>query len=239
MKGSNSTYVARASGVSVVPNHCKNKMTIIGPAANVQVFVNKANGPCPKWGSGTQGPAKDRTSILSFHALVPVIGYKEHADYSVFGYSAEIDTWSVKWGAFDEIIAEQKPRFVTYHFTTAWCIPYRFLEKTSADFPTLTFYISFSEESPSFGRLKVAAGKTTNLEEGDWKKCPAQKEDFENDSEEGYDKEAFDAACEEYYHQCYYGHEEWVNGLYETTYPPGEGPERDPVVDWSWNQLDV
>jgi len=49
-----------------MPNWCTNKLTIIGPGADVQAFKTKAVGKSP-WDEPGENP-----NALNFHSLIPV-----------------------------------------------------------------------------------------------------------------------------------------------------------------------
>ena len=50
-----------------MPNWCHNKLTIMGPEADVRSFKEKATGRCP-W----LKPDETEVEVLNFHSLVPV-----------------------------------------------------------------------------------------------------------------------------------------------------------------------
>ena len=70
-----------------MPNWCTNKLTIIGPGADVQAFKIKAVGKSP-WDEPGDNP-----NALNFHSLIPVPDDILAADYGDAGYNWEITHW--------------------------------------------------------------------------------------------------------------------------------------------------
>lgn len=155
---------------SKMPNHCSNVMTVVGSPLDVQSFVDKANGVGPNYpsqGLRSDLPRGERrkpedlpVSVLSFHQTVPIPEEDQAAGYSDAGYNAERKLWGVEWGAYDEELISHGPGRAKYVFTTAWAPPKTWLLRTSVQFPELTFYVSYSEESPSRGQFIVRNGET-------------------------------------------------------------------------------
>lgn len=149
-----------------MPNHCSNVMTIVGDPDTVSAFVEKVNGPGPnypeQWGDNKgkrKDPADLKVSVLSFHQTVPIPEEAQVAGYSEAGYDAEHSLWGVKWGAYDESLERHEPNNAKYRFDTAWSPPHVWLLATSIMFPKLTFFLSYSEESPSRGRMTIRNGE--------------------------------------------------------------------------------
>lgn len=96
-----------------MPNHVKNKLTIVGPDEVVRAFVDKAHGCAPRakpskfdlamWAKSNPGepyPKEHGPDHLQFHRIVPLPAEYAERDYNEFGYDAERETWGVKWGAY-------------------------------------------------------------------------------------------------------------------------------------------
>lgn len=147
-----------------MPNHCRNRMTIHGPVEDVAAFVKKANGLSQSYG-GQAG----RMKILSFHQIVPIPDSVLAGEYDPGGYNAECNLWGAKWGAYeDEIESHEccdatKTGVAVYTFTTAWTVADTFFITASELYPTLVFYLSLAEESPSRGRYIFANGDSPSL----------------------------------------------------------------------------
>ena len=60
-------------------------------------------------------------------------------------YGWAIRNWSTKWNVGDEVQRVIGEGIVEYRFATAWGPPEKWLEKTSALFPSLRFLIAFDE----------------------------------------------------------------------------------------------
>ena len=128
-----------------MPNHCDCVLTILGPDDDIRAFVLKAN--------GKTRPNDAHTSIFAFHALVPLPD-----DYGVGctngsrSVRQQSDTWGTKWGAYnlpDAWTVTEGRADLT--FTTAWGVARTFFRQVARYWPTLTFFLTYSEESPSRG----------------------------------------------------------------------------------------
>lgn len=157
-----------------MPNHCINRLTVTGPPGDVAAFVGRAHGPTPRyklsaWDEerlakrGYLQLSKRRSSIFSFHALVPIPPDVEAQEYDPAGHACERELWGVKWGAYDEERLSVADGRADYRFTTAWSPPILFLQRVSGSWPTLTFLLSYGEENPSRGRAAIAAGVVERL----------------------------------------------------------------------------
>lgn len=157
-----------------MPNHCQNVMTVVGKEDTVRAFVDKVQGPGPNYPSqgfgrnalpeGERMDPKDLPiSVLSFHQTVPIpedVQCNSYGDGGAkSGYNVERELWGVKWGAYDEQLVRHEPTYAKYAFTTAWGPPVEWLQKTSELFPDLTFFVSYSEESPSRGKMQLKNGE--------------------------------------------------------------------------------
>jgi len=123
---------------------CRNKLSLVGPPAEVQGFVARAN---------------SERSALHFAAFVSVTSD---------GYKGERQAWGVKWGAYSELLVESqlvsKDRWrATYYFATANQPPHVFLRKVSAMYPGITFLLSYDATSPHRGRSIIIDGRTNFL----------------------------------------------------------------------------
>jgi hypothetical protein len=152
-----------------MPNHCKNRMTVLGDTLDVDAFVKRANAPGPKYAPhrwdvadairrGVDPYSAPKPQTLSFHAFIPIPEEVQRLGYSDAGYEAERQLWGVKWGAYDDALVSHEPGCAVYVFTTAWAPPERFLETVSRELRGLTFMLSFDEEYPSRGRFVVCGG---------------------------------------------------------------------------------
>ena len=197
-----------------MPNNCNNRMTVVGDKKSVDKFVSKANGPIQKYLSIAEDKSA-RNSVLSFHQLIPIPDDILNKDYTNFGYYVEHALWGVKWGAYEESLEEHIDGKAIYNFTTAWCPPVKFLETISTQFPTLYFYISFNEESPSRGKVIYHKGiSSEELHEDSFNThntdpYPQYDEDRAS-KDEGYDNEHWELASK-WRNKYFDRHDEWVN----------------------------
>ena len=127
-----------------MPNWCTNKLTIIGPGAEVQGFKTKAVGKSP-WDEPGENP-----NALNFHSLIPVPDEILAADYGDARYNWEITHWGCKWGAANSVIVEEWDGYVEYAFDTAWSPPIELLETMATQWPNLSFVLVYEELGMAF-----------------------------------------------------------------------------------------
>ena len=129
---------------NTMPNWCTNKLTIIGPKADVQAFTTKAVGKSP-WDE-----PEDNPNALNFHSLIPVPEEILAADYGDARYNWENTHWGCKWGAANSVIVEEWDGHVEYAFDTAWSPPIELLETMATQWPNLTFVLVYEELGMAF-----------------------------------------------------------------------------------------
>jgi len=66
------------------------------------------------------------------------------------GYSWECSNWGVKWGNCSTHIEEVTDTFMHIYFETAWAAAHAFWRKVSADYPSLSIKMDYSEEAGHF-----------------------------------------------------------------------------------------
>ena len=164
-----------------MPNHCNNRLTILGPPERVKAFVAKANGAQQRYkassidihwwkeacnkakAQGEEPPIhpnlKIDTSVFSFHQLVPIPAATMKKAYYPDGYQAEHRLWGVKWGAYQVKLVYSNEKGAEYEFDTAWAPPEVFLERVSYKWPDLIFVCSWAEEFPTRGRFIARNGE--------------------------------------------------------------------------------
>ena len=141
-----------------MPNWCVNRLRIEGEPEDVEQFVKAANGPTQVYGK--QGGEK-KTSVLSFHQIVPIPDEVLLMRYDPFGSTAEFLLWGVKWGTRDAEIVDQWEGGSEYDFLTPWEPPEAFLVRASARFPCLEFFLKYGEESlfDLIGSIRLSEGQ--------------------------------------------------------------------------------
>jgi hypothetical protein len=221
----------------MLPNHCRNKLTLIGPDVDVQHFVDRADAPGQVWHENlkryqaehthekiegaidvtapddvVESIAESHRSVLQFSAFVPIPNYEPGADYDQIGYKGERDAWGCKWGAYSERIVENvlmssSKRRVTYEFQTAWNPPHKFLEKVSAMYPNIVFLLSYAEENPTRGRWMIQDGVIDTLIDD------RDSPDFHDKDAPEYieDEDDRGAAWEKWEAEYYDSHDEWIS----------------------------
>lgn len=151
-----------------MPNWSKNKVTIVGPQADIDAFAWKARGYRPRFklsemelrfAMGKEPEEEAPMEEFSFHALIPIPAETLAQTYDPAGIDAERALWSLKWGACDPAKPVRvSPTELLYEFDTAWTPPFAFLLRVSASFPSLSFLCSFAEEYPTRGYAIFAHG---------------------------------------------------------------------------------
>ena len=137
-----------------MPNWCTNKLTIIGPGADVQAFKTTAVGHSP-WEEPGENP-----NALNFHSLIPVPESILAVDYDDAGYNWEKENWGCKWGAANSVIVEEWEGHVEYAFDTAWSPPIELLETMAKQWPNLTFVLEYEELGVGYTGLAKFKGDT-------------------------------------------------------------------------------
>ena len=97
------------------------------------------------------------------------------------GYSWQTNHWGTKWD-IGNVYVEHHPQWWRAEFDTAWSPPLSFVEKISADFPTLLFSITYYEGGMGFaGKAEFQNGECISDEE-----LPIEDfiEDWDDDDEE-------------------------------------------------------
>ena len=153
-----------------MPNHCVNRLSVVGPDDQVTAFIRLSERPQPATGDpeGSFNNSGDipKKVVFGFHGSVPLPAEYSEVPYSnhpgLGGYDMERSTWGVKWGPYDIDEAwtrdGEESEIAHITFTTAWSPPLIWMQKASINFPELKFYLSYGEESPSRGRAVVEAG---------------------------------------------------------------------------------
>jgi hypothetical protein len=137
-----------------MPNWCANKLTIIGPEADVRSFKEKATGRWP-WSK----PDETEVEMLNFHSLIPVPDEILKAGYDPAGYDWEVANWGCKWGADATTIVDEGGTCMIYEFYTAWSPPIKFLKKVAVQWPALQFVLSYEEPGVGYKGLAKFQGE--------------------------------------------------------------------------------
>ena len=180
-----------------MPNHVTNKLTVTGPAERVRAFVDAARGCHPPSGDEPDSPNYPRElgpfpMWLSFDAIVPLPDEYSLVPYGILrgrsGYDIEVETWGIKWGAYDQTPPVLEDGRATYRFQTAWSPPRVWLRKASEGWPELRFILSYGGEGPVRGRMVAAAGTFEDDRDDDYKRVimPEYDSSLDEDSDEAY-----------------------------------------------------
>jgi hypothetical protein len=111
----------------------------------------------------------------------------EQHGVSIAGYDWEHHNWGVKWGDCSTNIVEETDTRMDIYFETAWGPPHEFWEKVSADYPTLTITMDYTEEMSQFAGEAVFNNGVMELSE--WDPDIEQDEDEDEGIVEGTPEE--------------------------------------------------
>jgi hypothetical protein len=199
-----------------MPNHVRNKLTIVGPARDIATFVLRSQTPRPRSGDRPSSinftaPDEQPTTVpFHFHGVVPLPARYSTVPYDPQGYDMEVATWGTKWGPYflrparDIQITEHR---ATYTFATASVPPDNYYLTASAQFPQCTLYVSWGGEGPCAGRAVYQAGVCLDVEEMDDDAFPEEPEDDDNEEAmEAYYRA--ERAAQEHYLTL---HDAWVD----------------------------
>ena len=140
-----------------MPNWCRNKLTVRGPAADVQRFKEKAVGHSA-W-SNPEEIHNEPPAVLNFHSLVPIPDDILAAGDEPAGYAWERENWGCKWGAVNSTILDEWAGHVEYQFDTAWSPPVEFLETVAKNWSNLFFILEYEEPGIGFKGLARFQGE--------------------------------------------------------------------------------
>jgi hypothetical protein len=120
-----------------------NRLSVIGKPESIKAFVENAESKDLLWKDG-KGPAYlgSVTTLLSFHALVPLRNSTLEGPYDPVGILEERRQWGCKWGAFEPDFQMVEDGHALYEFHTASRPPVNLLKTCSAAFD-VKFYVSY------------------------------------------------------------------------------------------------
>lgn len=130
-----------------MPNYCNNRLTVLGPPADVKRFVDFATGE----------------EVLDFDKLCPM-----PPEYLLDDtwYDWRMTHWNTKWeccgGTIDE--TDINKGGVVYDFLTAWSPPEGVIKAAARKFDMLNFWLEYAEPGMNFSGTMWACGDT-NLSE--------------------------------------------------------------------------
>lgn len=93
------------------------------------------------------------------------------------GYEWEANNWGCKWGACSTEVLEVSDTHVSLYFETAWSPCHPFWKKVSADYPTLTIIMDYTEEQLTFAGEAVYTAGSAEISE--W--VPERHEEEDDD----------------------------------------------------------
>ena len=137
-----------------MPNWCANKLTVTGPAADVQAFKTKAVGHSP-WSK----PEDRESEVLNFHSLKPIPEDVLAAGYAEAGINWERQNWGCKWGAQDSTILDEREGKIQYEFLSAWTPPIECFQTVAVQWPALSFVLEYEEPGMAFKGLAKFEGE--------------------------------------------------------------------------------
>ena len=159
-----------------MPNHCENRLRVVGPPEALAAFVEKAQGP-NIWGERVP---------LTYHAFVPYPEEYAEADRRVRaliesgenslevvktsgfnngGYDWCCGRWGTKWDTYD-LVYTIHPHEANYDFCSAWSPPLQVIAAMAHQHPELEFEFEYYEPGMGFaGRQVYREGKRIKSEE--------------------------------------------------------------------------
>ena len=161
-----------------MPNYVFITFTVLGTKNCLNQFVQQARGTCKiteDLSDRIRYFVNHEESSFDFNCLVPLPEEYSKVPYSPNwqdpqspnGYDMELQTWGVKWGAFDvegPIITYSSETYssATYTFICAFSAPRVFCEKLSRKWADLFFIVSYGGEGPTLGCFTLYNGKYIN-----------------------------------------------------------------------------
>lgn len=136
-----------------MPNWCNNSLVVSGPKADQDSFYEAI---------------KHEGDFRLIEAFLPASEYHStQAGYNNGGYEWCITTWGTKWPE-GELQVHYDPNAINMSFETAWAPPLPAIEKIAALWPTLTFYIEWSEPGMQFCGAALYRGDHSVLVEDEF-----------------------------------------------------------------------
>jgi len=166
-----------------MPNWCENDLTVRGPKAEVQRFLDHVKTETTKFDFSTIIPYPEKFQKLDKIAAdwKPESKTERPSDgFNSGGYEWCIENWGTKWNNLDgeyrsveieswEVREKDIEREVIFHFDTAWSPPVPVIKFASKLFPELDFDLRFFEQGCAFnGILQVKDGKVAMEKVGDY-----------------------------------------------------------------------
>lgn len=159
-----------------MPNHVRNKLTVLGEMDRVALFVERANGSHPPSGDepGDLNHHDEPATVspLCFHQIVPLpkeygkVAYGDDNPRS--GWNLERETWGTKWGSYSVDGPVIGSRGATYTFQTAWCCPRKWLAGAASFWDDLVFVCSYGGDGPVRGQVVYRHGTCVHDRDDDW-----------------------------------------------------------------------
>ena len=181
-----------------MPNWVFNHLAIEGDKESITEVKSQLNSPFstnyPTYNSKTQTYEPSTTTysnpVFAFWNIIRPTDMETYylqddpnADKSkVFSgdnwYSWNTRNWGTKWDVairddydgYKDTTLDESDKFIMYRFDTAWSPPCEAIEKLSAQYPQLTFRLSFEEEQGWGGEIHYTNGEGKVIEEYD-EKC--------------------------------------------------------------------
>ncbi len=138
-----------------MPNHCTNKVSLLGPPEVRAAIEEKIRGHEPTYfgQANIEGPEV----AFSFHAILPVPAEVLAHKYDRSGYDWQILHWGTKWAGYQFERTTRDEFSTTWIFRTAWAPPLLVLRALSKRYDC-TVALSYHEEFPSRGRALFVSG---------------------------------------------------------------------------------
>lgn len=155
-----------------MPNWCENRLTVTGPAADLDALSERVIIDDPNPDRSEHEPKH----VLDYAALVPEPEHSqapETVGVLPDWYEWRLQHWGVKWNHPGLYTEEQWPQAggeaeLQLGFDTPWGPPLPFMEALAGAFPTLSYELRYEEESNDvygvWTRLPGPAEETEEVE---------------------------------------------------------------------------
>lgn len=179
-----------------MPNHCENRLTLLGSESEVA--------RCLEFIKGEPLKDFDNSPIDVLFDCGKVIPYPDNyrkmdeedeiyhgAGFNAGGYQWCITNWGTKWGAYDTYLVDRTPELAVIEFNSAWSPPSPVVSKLAEFFPNLSITLEYEEPGCDFsGREEYADGALNYQVQGDFDEYPISDHSWMHEDEEEEEEDA-------------------------------------------------
>lgn len=143
-----------------MPNHCSNRLTIVGPSDQLSEFKSKSLQP------DEEGEIQFTMSVID---PTPEEYLEKWQTGEVYWRDWRIKNWGTKWDCYTTVIHQDDDLVLEVSYQTAWSPNIPFLVTASNAFPELSFTLYYMEGSGFCGKIILKEGKVLDNLHGDVK----------------------------------------------------------------------